>query len=111
MLAASGWCPHGYLPEREIVPGTGPRTAANADGRGALSPCDRAGGGSERIRFSLAILLPYAHRQGRKPARILAERIGINTPGSSIARGKKEFIYLIDGVRQAPIPWWGCSWI
>jgi hypothetical protein len=51
MLAASGWCAMGHLPEREIV--TGPVAVRCPRVR------DRAGGGSERIHFSSAILPPY----------------------------------------------------
>jgi putative transposase len=47
---------HGQLPEREIMTGIGPA--------GVRAPWvdDRAGQGEERIRFSSAILPPYARR-------------------------------------------------
>jgi len=47
---------HGHLPEREIVTGIGPVAVRCARVR------DRVGAGSERIRFSSAILPPYARR-------------------------------------------------
>jgi transposase-like protein len=47
---------HGHLPEREIVTGIGPVAVRCPRVR------DRAGEGSERIRFSSAILPPYARR-------------------------------------------------
>ncbi len=47
---------HGYLPEREIVTGIGPVAVRCPRVR------DRVGDGSERIRFSSAILPPYARR-------------------------------------------------
>src|SRR3974390_532818 len=47
---------HGHLPEREIMTGIGP--VAVRCPRGG----DRVGQGSERIRFSSAILPPYARR-------------------------------------------------
>ncbi len=47
---------HGHLPEREIVTGIGPVAVRCPRVR------DRAGGGSERIHFSSAILPPYARR-------------------------------------------------
>jgi putative transposase len=47
---------HGHLPEREIVTGSGPVAVRCPRVR------DRAGEGSERIRFSSAILPPYARR-------------------------------------------------
>ena len=48
---------HGHLPEREIiVTGLGPVTVRCPRVR------DRVGEGSERIRFSSAILPPYARR-------------------------------------------------
>jgi transposase-like protein len=47
---------HGYLPEREIMTGIGPVTVRCPRVR------DRTGEGSERIRFSSAILPPYARR-------------------------------------------------
>jgi putative transposase len=47
---------HGHLPEREIVTGIGPVAVRCPRVR------DRVGGGSERIRFSSAILPPYARR-------------------------------------------------
>jgi transposase-like protein len=47
---------HGHLPEREIVTGIGPVAV-----RCPRVP-DRVGEGSERIRFSSAILPPYARR-------------------------------------------------
>jgi putative transposase len=50
---------HGHLPEREIVTGIGPVAVRCPRVR------DRAGEGSERIRFSSAILPPYARRSGR----------------------------------------------
>jgi len=46
----------GHLPEREIMTGTGPVAVRCPRVR------DRAGEGSERIRFSSAILPPYARR-------------------------------------------------
>jgi hypothetical protein len=45
--------PGGHLPEREIVTGIGPVAVRCPRVR------DRAGEGSERIRFSSAILPPY----------------------------------------------------
>jgi transposase-like protein len=45
---------HGHLPEREIVTGIGPVAVRYPRVR------DRVGKGSERIRFSSAILPPYA---------------------------------------------------
>jgi putative transposase len=47
---------HGHLPEREIVTGIGPVAVRCPRVR------DRVGEGSERIRFSSAILPPYARR-------------------------------------------------
>ena len=47
---------HGYLPEREIMTGIGPVAVRCPRMR------DRVGQGSERIRFSSAILPPYARR-------------------------------------------------
>jgi len=47
---------HGYLPEREIVTGIGPVAVRCPRVR------DRVGDGAERIRFSSAILPPYARR-------------------------------------------------
>jgi putative transposase len=47
---------HGHLPEREIMTGVGPVAVRCPRVR------DRAGEGSERIRFSSAILPPYARR-------------------------------------------------
>jgi putative transposase len=47
---------HGHLPEREIVTGIGPVAVRCPRVR------DRAGAGAERIRFSSAILPPYARR-------------------------------------------------
>jgi len=47
---------HGHLPEREIVTGIGPVAVRCPRVR------DRAGEGSDRIRFSSAILPPYARR-------------------------------------------------
>jgi putative transposase len=47
---------HGHLPEREIMTGIGPVTVRSPRVR------DRVGAGAERIRFSSAILPPYARR-------------------------------------------------
>src|SRR3977135_4629787 len=47
---------HGHLPEREIVTGIGPVAVRCPRVR------DRVGEGPERIRFSSAILPPYARR-------------------------------------------------
>ena len=47
---------HGHLPEREIMTGIGPVAARCPRVR------DRGGEGCERIRFSSAILPPYARR-------------------------------------------------
>ena len=47
---------HGHLPEREIMTGIGPVAVRCPRVR------DRVGEGSERIRFSSAILLPYVRR-------------------------------------------------
>jgi transposase-like protein len=47
---------HGHLPEREIMTGIGPVAVRCPRVR------DRVGEGSERIRFSSAILPPYARR-------------------------------------------------
>ena len=47
---------HGHLPEREIMTGIGPVAVRGPRVR------DRVGEGSERIRFSSAILPPYARR-------------------------------------------------
>jgi transposase-like protein len=47
---------HGYLPEREIMTGNGPVTVRCPRVR------DRVGEGSDPIRFSSAILPPYARR-------------------------------------------------
>jgi transposase-like protein len=47
---------HGHLPEREIMIGIGPVAVRCPRVR------DRVGQGSERIRFSSAILPPYARR-------------------------------------------------
>src|SRR6202023_301729 len=47
---------HGHLPEREIMTGIGPVAVR------CLRVRDRVGEGSERIRFSSAILPPYARR-------------------------------------------------
>jgi len=47
---------HGHLPERAIMTGIGPVTVRAARVR------DRAGAGEERIRFTSAILPPYARR-------------------------------------------------
>ena len=50
---------HGHLPEREIVTGIGPVAVRCPRVR------DRAGAGEERIRFTSAILPPYARRSRR----------------------------------------------
>src|SRR6266404_5766360 len=58
-LTADGrarWVRHGHLPEREIVTGIGPVAVRCPRVR------DRAADGGERIRFSSAILPPYARR-------------------------------------------------
>src|SRR5450759_3007388 len=47
---------HGHLPEREIMTGIGPVAVRCPRVR------DRAADGGERIRFSAAILPPYARR-------------------------------------------------
>ena len=47
---------HGHLPEREIMTGIGPVAVRQPRVR------DRAGAGEERIRFTSAILPPYARR-------------------------------------------------
>src|SRR5262249_62377504 len=47
---------HGHLPEREIMTGIGPVAVRCPRVR------DRVGDGLERIRFSSAILPPYARR-------------------------------------------------
>jgi putative transposase len=47
---------HGHLPGREIMTGIGPVAVR------CPRACDRVGEGSERIRFSSAILPPYARR-------------------------------------------------
>jgi putative transposase len=47
---------HGYLPERQIMTGIGPVAVRQPRVR------DRAGTGEERIRFTSAILPPYARR-------------------------------------------------
>jgi transposase-like protein len=47
---------HGHLPEREIMTGIGPVAVRCPRVR------DRGGEGCDRIRFSSAILLPYARR-------------------------------------------------
>ena len=47
---------HGHLPEREIMTGIGPVGVRQPRVR------DRAGSGDQRIRFSSAILPPYARR-------------------------------------------------
>ena len=47
---------HGHLPAREIMTGIGPVAVRCPRVR------DRGGAGSERIRFSSAILPPYARR-------------------------------------------------
>src|SRR5213076_62301 len=47
---------HGHLPEREIMTGIGPVAVR------CPRVCDRVSEGSERIRFSSAILPPYARR-------------------------------------------------
>ena len=47
---------HGHLPEREIVTGIGPVAVRCPRVR------DRCGSGEERIRFTSAILPPYARR-------------------------------------------------
>ena len=47
---------HGHLPEREVMTGIGPVAVRCPRVR------DRVGEGSERIRFSSAILPPYARR-------------------------------------------------
>ena len=50
---------HGHLPEREIITGIGPVAVRCPRVR------DRGGEGCERIRFSSAILPPYARRSKR----------------------------------------------
>ena len=71
---------HGHLPEREIMTGIGPVAVRCPRVR------DRIGEGSERIRFSSAILPPYARRS--KSLEVLIPILylkGISTPlGSSI---------------------------
>ena len=52
---------HGHLPEREIMTGIGPVAVRCPRVR------DRVGEGSERIRFSSAILPPYARRSKYGP--------------------------------------------
>jgi hypothetical protein len=56
MMAAGRLVRHGHLPEREIMTSIGPVAARCPHVR------DRDGEGSERIRFSSAILPPYARR-------------------------------------------------
>jgi hypothetical protein len=58
---------HGHLPERKIMTGIGPVAMRCPRVR------DRAGEGTERIRFSSAILLPYARRSKRLEVLILIE--------------------------------------
>jgi hypothetical protein len=58
---------HGHLPEREIMTGIGPVAVRCPRVR------DRIGDGSERIRFSSAILPPYARRVD-KETRIAIDR-------------------------------------
>ena len=53
---------HGHLPEREVMTGIGPVAVRCPRVR------DRVGEGSERIRFSSAILPPYARRQQSRRA-------------------------------------------
>ena len=55
MMATAGWCATD-LPEREIMTGIGPVAVRCPRVR------DRAADGGERIRFSSAILPPYARR-------------------------------------------------
>ena len=54
--ARRGLVRHGHLPEREVMTGIGPVAVRCPRVR------DRVGEGSERIRFSSAILPPYARR-------------------------------------------------
>jgi putative transposase len=66
---------HGHLPEREIVTGIGPVAVRCPRVR------DRAGDGSERIRFSSAILPPYARRSKSlevllRDGRVFVVRVG-----------------------------------
>ena len=67
---------HGHLPEREIMTGIGPVAVRCPRVR------DRTGEGSERIRFSSAILPPYARRSKslEVPIPILYLK-GVSIPG------------------------------
>ena len=59
---------HGHLPEREIMTGIGPVGVRCPRVR------DRVGEGSQRIRFSSAILPPYARRSKRSAPRVFPGR-------------------------------------
>jgi hypothetical protein len=59
---------HGDLPEREIMTGIGPVAVRCPRVR------DRGGEGPERVRFSSAILPPYARRS--KSLEVLIPRAG-----------------------------------
>ena len=59
---------HGHLPEREIVTGSGPVAVRCPRVR------DRSGEGSDRIRFSSAILPSYARRAKSLEAKTRSRR-------------------------------------
>jgi hypothetical protein len=59
-MATSGWYATDYLPERKIMTGIGPVAVRCPRVR------DRVGEGSQRIRFSSAILPPYARRSNQQ---------------------------------------------
>src|SRR5215475_758124 len=68
---------HGYLPEREVMTGIGPVAVRCPRVR------DRAADGSERIRFSSAILPPYARLS--KSLEVLIPLLGKDAGGLSAA--------------------------
>jgi hypothetical protein len=94
---------HGHLPEREIMTGIGPVAVRCPRVR------DRVGEGSERIRFSSAILPPYARssersgstgcRNGRSrpraPARWICKRSRIATRSATAMRRSTSIMSMV----------------
>ena len=73
---------HGHLPEREIMTGIGPVGVRCPRVR------DRVGEGSQRIRFSSAILPPYARR---------SKSLEVADPDPSTSRGSPPATAAVSG--------------
>ena len=71
---------HGHLPEREIMTGIGPVAVRCPRVR------DRGGEGCERIRFSSAILPPYARRSKSLEVLIPTSTSRVSPPATSRRR-------------------------